>query len=477
MGRPAKIGLICSLMVGSFLVGSWFSRRSASADAGSSARRVLYYQDPMHPAYKSDKPGVAPDCGMQLEPVYAGEGGAGSQGARERMPPGAVEISPERQQLIGVRVAEVTTSLASKTVRVVGRVALDETRIVNVSAAVDGWVRQTAPVAVGDLVGKDQVLGTFYNREFLTAQQTYLYALNTMDRFKKEGENADQLKLTSAQVRAAEENLEYLGMGEAQMREVARTRQIARNIDLRSPVDGVVLARNLSPELRFDRGTQLFSVGDLRHVWVLADLFGNEARFVRPGQAARVTIPGQGVSLPAKFSEALPRFDASTRALRARLELDNPRYQLRPDMFVDVQLDVTLGPGIILPADAIVDTGLRKTVFVDRGNGFFEPREVEAGARLGDRVQIAKGLQPGDRIVVSGNFLIDSESRMKLAAARQDATTKDPVCGMDVDPTQAGNRKSAYQGRTYYFCMDECKRKFDQNPESYLKQIAGPRHD
>ena len=145
-------------------------------------------------------------------------------------------------------------------------------------------------------------------------------------------------------------------------------------------------------------------------------------------------------------------------------------------MFVDVQFDVTLGPGIILPADAILDTGLRKSVFVDRGSGFFEPCEVETGARMGDRGVVTGGLAPGERVVVSGNFLLDSETRLKLAAAGVTADDeKDPVFGMRVKASAAGQKTSPYEGKTYHFCSDACKRQFDENPRKYLVGLPSRR--
>jgi YHS domain-containing protein len=172
-------------------------------------------------------------------------------------------------------------------------------------------------------------------------------------------------------------------------------------------------------------------------------------------------------------STVLPQFDANSRTLKVRLELDNPGYTLRPDMFVDVQFPVTLPSALTVPADAVLDSGLKKTVFVDQGNGIFEPREVETGWRFGNRVEIIKGLKPGERIVISGNFLIDSESRLEMAAAGMYGTTsKDPVCGVDVSINKAEKtgRKSNYQGKTYYFSSDECKEKFDKNPQDYMKK-------
>jgi Cu(I)/Ag(I) efflux system membrane fusion protein len=159
-----------------------------------------------------------------------------------------------------------------------------------------------------------------------------------------------------------------------------------------------------------------------------------------------------------------------------RLEADNPEYVLRPDMFVDVEFLITLPPALIVPADAVLDSGLKKTVFVERGNGFFEPREVETGWRFGNRMEITKGLKRGERIALSGTFLIDSESRLELAASGMAGTmSKDPVCGADVSMNKADKdgRKSSYREKTYYFTSRECKEQFDKTPDRYADGPAG----
>ncbi len=466
----AKTGVWFLLVVAvSFLAGSRYHQRALLKTPPKAERRILYYVDPMHPAYRSDKPGIAPDCGMQLEPVYADGGPALPDVSTGSPPSGMVMVSPAKQQMLGVRVLQVEKTSGTSTLRTLGRVALDETRVFRVTIPVDGLVRHAGPIVSGSIVRKDEVLATFYNRDFLTAQQTYLYALNTMDRFK-DNESEDQLKLTRAQMRAAEENLEFLGMGETQLQEIARTREIAREIQLRSPVAGLVVARNVFPGLRFDRGTELFRIVELDHVWVLADIFEGEAQYFRPGVMAKVSLPGGGKSLAARISSALPQFDAGSRTLKIRLETDNPGYLLRPDMFVDVELSVTLPAGLSVPAEAVLDSGLRKTVFVDRGEGLFEPRQVETGRRVGDRVQIVKGLMPGELVVVDGNFFVDSESRLKAAAAGvHGALTRDPTCGMDVDEAKAraAGRTVEFGGRTYSFCSDACKRNFEKDPVRY----------
>ncbi len=186
----------------------------------------------------------------------------------------------------------------------------------------------------------------------------------------------------------------------------------------------------------------------------------------------KMELPYQKKTLYAEVSPVLPQFDPATRTLKVRLEADNPGYVMRPDMFVNVELPVSGPPAIIVPVDAVLDSGLKKTVFVDRGNGFFEPRQVETGRSLGERVEIARGLMPGEKIVVSGNFLIDSEARMQQAAAGITGKIgRDPVCGMNIDEDRAkaeGNFLE-YKGKTYFFCSPECRDDFGKDPERYLK--------
>lgn len=468
--NKTKIGVLI-LVVVSFFAGSRYQQRVLGKASAKTERKILYYVDPMHPAYTSDKPGFALDCGMELVPVYAHDLSVSADTSTAPPPPGMVMISSEKQQMLGIRALAAEKTSGPRTLRTLGRVALDETRVFRMTTPVDGLVRHAGPFVSGSIVRKDEILGTFYNRDFLTAQQTYLYALNTMDRFE-ENENEDQIKLTKAQIRAAEENLEFLGMGETQLHEIAHTRQIGREIELRAPVAGLVVARNVFPGLRFDRGTELFRIVELDHVWILANIFAGEAEYFRPGVIAKVFLPGEARSFAAHISNALPQFDAASRTLQIRLETDNPGYVLRPDMFVDVELFVTPPVGLSVPAEAVLDSGLRKTVFVDHGDGLFEPRQVETGWRTGDRVEILKGLMVGERVVVDGNFYIDSESRLKVVATgMHDDTAKDPVCGMEIGAsrTKGSGRVSESAGHTYYFCSDTCKQKFKKDPTRYVQ--------
>ncbi|MCE5264465.1 MAG: efflux RND transporter periplasmic adaptor subunit [Deltaproteobacteria bacterium] len=411
-----------------------------------------------------------------LPSVADGKQGTAASDDAPSSVPGAVRVNPEKQQLMGIKLATLQKMPEKHTLRVLGRVAADERRVYIINAAVDGWIRETFDNATGSQVKKDEPLVSYYSPEFLSAQQAYIYYLGSLDRFKEsEGEVSGQVPLTKTSMQQYVDNLRNLGMGEAQIQEIASTRKISLNIQMRAPTTGFVIDRNVSPGQRFTKGSELYKIADLRRVWILADLFENEARYFKPGKPVKVSLPQQEKTFTATVSSVLPRFDPATRTLKVRLEADNPGYILRPDMFVDVELPVTFAPALTVPAGAILEAGLRKTVFVDRGNGTFEPRLVETGWRFGNRVEITRGLAAGERIVTAGNFLIDSESKMELAASGTfSALEKDPVCGENVSARKAEKtgRASVYRGKAYYFSSLDCKRQFDANPANYLEKPA-----
>lgn len=482
MNKPAAVGSIVVIAIGAFVTGRFTGKSGQPSQLH--AKRVLYYVDPMHPAYKSDKPGTAPDCGMALEPVYEGDNLA----AKLQLPGGAVAITPEQQQLIGVRVEKVEKNSGARVIRTTGRVAPDDNRVYRLMAGTDGWMRDLQDNPAGTVVKKDQLLATFYSREFRNAEQAYLGSLASIDRVKSTRDADDINRLSDSSVRINEEQLRTLGMGEPQIRELAKNRVVTGDIGLVAPVDGIVLSRTITPKQSFEKGTEFYRIADLSKVWIFADVFSDETATLRPGSKATVMIRELSKTVTATVSNSPPLFDAASRTLKLRLETDNPGLFLRPDMFVDVEFRAPAPAGISVPAGSVLDSGMQKIVYVETSDGVFEPRPVELGASFADRVTVKRGLNEGDRVVTSGNFLIDSESRMKPAVVRtanekptgvaekpamasSAESTQDPVCGMSIerDKSIASGHKETYRGETYYFCSDKCHKQFLETPAKYVE--------
>jgi hypothetical protein len=514
--------LLLILLIASFRGGTWYSQRwTGEKDDFGGERRILHYVDPMNPTNVSEKPGLAP-CGMPMEPVYddrelAGSDGMGPKGALSL---GAVKVTPQKQQIIGLRVGTVERVSETHRIRTLGRVAADENRIFPLVSAVDGWMSYIPGSTTGSLVEKGQLMALIkiYDYDFFSWQQRYLSELtNLAQRYfpatnftgarqplpyppqrsrtaAPKSDNISSMDMSSPAMQAGktdpvappqlktkstlgmpfsamkpkfalpaappvetkassmkemaghsmprdaerragdldpndmrEDDILYankaklelldLGVDETQLRQLAHEGKYIPNIQVRSPVTGLVIDRGVSPLEKVVRGTECFRVADLSRVWILADVFNTEAKYIQPGMRAQVSLPRQNNPIEAVVSEIFPEFDATTRTLKVRLEMNNPSYAFRPDMFVDVDFLIPLPPAIAVPAGAVLDSGRRKIVFISLGGGYFEPREVVTGWRFGDRVEIVKGLAPGEEIVFSGNFLIDSESRMKLATA------------------------------------------------------------
>jgi len=475
MKRPLALGSLAFLALLAFAAGRYTAKPN---DNHTDAKRVLYYVDPMHPSYRSDKPGIAPDCGMALEPVYEGE----DRAAKLQLRPGAVSISPEKQLLIGVRVLKVERNSGSRMIRTTGRVDADSGKIFRVMAGAEGWVQSVKNNPAGAFVKKDELLAFLYSREFRNAEQAYLGSLASLERLKRTHDQEDPARSSDASLRINEEQLRSLGMGEPQIKELAKTRQITRDITLTSPIDGIVLSRDVSPGQRFEKGTEFYRIADLRNVWITADLFGGDTQFFAPGARVKATIRERGKTIFATVGDTAPLFDPASRTLKLRLEAENPGFVLRPDMFVDLEFSAKAPAGLAIPQDAVIDSGLQKIVYVETSDGVFEPRPVILGTAYGNLVTVTSGLAAGEKVVTSGNFLIDSESKMRssalispaikdvqLSSGQHAVALRDPVCGMELDPNRASSAgySEKYQGEVFQFCSDKCQKKFQQDPAKY----------
>jgi membrane fusion protein, copper/silver efflux system len=409
----ATVCAIGFVFVFGFGYGRWYSTRPTPKPA----RRILYYVDPMHPQYKSDKPGIAPDCGMKLEPVYSDglvKQAAGTP-APEPPTPNSIHITPDQQQLIGLRYGAAEWSSLDQPIHAVGRVTVDETRTSHVQSRSEGWIDKVWADFNGKLIDKGQPLVSIISPELLGAQKEFLLAVKARATMQHSS-MSDSMANADALVDAARHRLQLLNRGDGEIDELERTGQPVQSVILYSPAGGYVTSRHAFPGQRITAETDLYTLADLSQVWVMADVFESDAEQVRVGQPARVTVQDTGGPLNAQITYIQPQIDRTTRTMKVRLELANPGLRLKPDMFVEVDLNTGGARRLTVPAEAVLDAGTRKTVFLDRGNGFFEPREIETGERAGERVEVLKGLAPGDRIVTSGVFLLNSESQLKSAS-------------------------------------------------------------
>jgi RND family efflux transporter MFP subunit len=410
MKKLAIVFAVALAFAGGYGYGHWFGITRPVSAAGSGARKILYWVDPMHPQYKSDKPGIAPDCGMKLEPVYAD---ASPTAAPE---PGTVEITSEKQQLMGVTFSTAEYEGMSDTIRAAARVTLDETRVAKVQPKLEGWIDQVFADFTGKVVHQGDPLLTVYSPEALATQQEYLLAIKAQHSMH-ENPLHEMSESTDNLVAAARKRLELWDIGNRQIDEIGRTGETVKNLTLESPISGYVIERNAYPKQHVTPETVIYTVADLSSVWVIADVFEYEAGNVRLGQSASLTLgylPGR--AFHGRVSYILPQVDPTTRTLKVRIQFDNPGVTLKPDMYGEVELQTGGARKLVVPDSAVLNSGDRQVVFLDRGDGHFEPRNVKIGAQSDGRTEILSGLHEGDRVVTAGNFLMDSESQLKAGA-------------------------------------------------------------
>jgi RND family efflux transporter MFP subunit len=395
------------------------SQLSITTSSETAQHKILYWYDPMHPAYKSDKPGIAPDCGMTLVPKYAEEKDAG------QLPQGAIVVPVEKQALAGVRTALVERKALAREIHTTAEIVADESRISHVHVKVSGFIDRVYVNSIAQLVHKGQPLFTFYSPDLVATEEEYLIAKrgdSTLGSapFKEIAQGAQSL------LESARERLHNWDISDEQIRQLDQSGKSMRTLTIYSPVSGFVTDRKAYPQASITPDTEIYTISDLSSVWALADIYENEVPFVRAGQRVTFTLsyyPGKTYS--GNISFISPTVDAQTRTVKVRVQLANPGYILKPQMFADAAVHVDYGTQIAVPREAVVDSGSEQLVYVAQSGGVFVPRKVTLGATVDDQVMILFGLKAGETVVTSGNFLIDSESRLKGAqpSARQGGVT------------------------------------------------------
>ena len=367
--------------------------------ASAPAKKILYYRHPMTPSITADRP-LKDDMGMDYIPVYEDEEGEQSIGDN-----GVVSIAPNVINNMGVRIASVERSVLPRHINTVGYISYDQDKIHHVHLRTEGWIENLRVKFAGERVHKNDLLFETYSPKLVTAQQEYIQALNTGNKFLL---NASRTRLSA------------LGVADAQISRLEKTRQVEQLIKTYASQDGVVAELAVREGMFVEPDLQIMSIVNFSSVWVLADIFEQQAAWVAAGQETEMQLsyyPGK--VWKGRLEYVYPDVDQKTRTLKVRLRFANADELLKPNMYADVSvLTGDAKPVLAIPREALIRTGGQQRVIVALGEGKFAPREVKAGSESGDHVEILEGLQEGEQVVASGQFLIDSESSLKASLQR-----------------------------------------------------------
>ncbi len=393
------------------------AKSAPAAKPSGGARKILFYRNPMNPNITSKSP-AKDEMGMDFVPVYEDEARGSAGGVN--LPEGyaTVQVGAERVQLAGIQSATATRETISHPVRAVGIVVPDERRVRRIQSKVEGWIEKLHTNFTGQLVTKGQPLLEIYSPDLVATQREYLLAKAGVDRMK-ESPYEDARQMSSGLAQAARTRLKLFDVPESFIAELERTGKVRRTVTLNAPTSGYVTGKEVFEGTRVMPGMDLLTVTDLSHVWIEADLYENEAQSVRVGQTATLeTVADPGAKMKGRVAFIYPTFSPETRTLKVRFEFPNPGLRLKPQMYANVLLDLHSVTGVVIPDSALIETGVRQIVFVDAGDGSFEPREVKVGVRGDGKAQILSGVKAGENVAVRANFLLDSESKLRAALTK-----------------------------------------------------------
>ncbi len=386
----------------------WTTGAKAHETHEHAAGEVAYYTCSMHPSVRQEQPGKCPICGMDLTPV-----------TKQELQTGTTLIDDEKRRRIGLKLGKVARRSMVTPIRAVGEVEYDESKLHDVSLRMSGWVQRLFADKTGARVRKGQVLFTLYSPELFAAQLEYLNALQ----IGKDAPAASQtLRATSQSLaQSAGQRLRLLGMPEAQITELAKRGKAWENVPILAPASGYITEKNVVEGAQVEAGAQVYRIADLDQVWIEAQVYESDLPYVKVGQQVDITLPYvPGRSYQGKVDYIYPSLEDRTRTAKVRVVLANPELELRPQMYANLSFQADLGERLVVPESAVLYTGPRRIVFVDLGGGRLEPRVVKLGARSGDYYEVLHGLEAGDLVVTSGNFLVASESRLKSASGLWD---------------------------------------------------------
>ncbi|HXV14110.1 MAG TPA: efflux RND transporter periplasmic adaptor subunit, partial [Candidatus Krumholzibacteria bacterium] len=386
-------------------------------EQGQEATAVQYHC-PMHPTVVSDTPGDCPICGMKLVPIEEADDDAttsSDQPASTVPGQAVVSITPKSRQTMGLELGTVERRVLAREVHTSARIVADETRLHHVTVKVDGWVNELYASITGQAVKHGEPLLTIYSPDLLSAQQEYITALKTLEKVSASSD-ADARQGAADLVTAAHRRLELWDVSEEQIARLDRTREVEKYVTLYSPMSGVIIERNISAGHNLMAGEVLMTIADLTRVWGDADIYQSDLPYIKVGMPLQMSLPyWRNKTFKGTVIFVSPTLDPATRTLHARLEIPNPELLLRPGMYGDASLSYSLGEKLGIPAEAIMFSGEHTYAFKDGGDGHLIPTRIQVGARGDGWYEVIDGLKEGDRIVVSANFLVDSESSLKAA--------------------------------------------------------------
>ncbi len=369
-------------------------------------KKILYWQAPMDPTFISEKPGKSP-MGMDLIPVYEGD----------ETTEGGIKIDPVTVQNIGVKTELAKKIHLKKEIRTIGRVDYDERKITDVTTKIEGWIEKLNVNFTGQEVREGQSLIEIYSPELVSTQEEYLLALKYKGTLQ-ESSSPEILKGSESLLESTRRRLRLWDISEAQIKKLAETGQVQKRMVINSLSRGVVIDKMAVEGMYVKNGMPLYRLADISTIWVYTDIYEYELPWIKLGQKAVMTlsyIPGK--KFTGKVTYIYPYLEEKTRTVKVRLEFSNPRWELKPGMYADVVIESDLGrEAVAVPSYAVIRSGKRNIVVLNKGNGLFDPREVTVGVEVADNfIEIIDGVKEGDEIVTSSHFLIDSESNLNEA--------------------------------------------------------------
>ncbi|NOQ36320.1 MAG: efflux RND transporter periplasmic adaptor subunit [Methylococcaceae bacterium] len=412
------ISLLIGLGAGFGLSRFWLPEMASETQTTETAKKPLYYRHPMNPDVTSPVPAKG-SMGMDYIAVYAED-----DKVKEKI--GTVTIDPVVEQNIGVRTAYVIRQDLARNVRAVGRVAYNEELMVHLHPKTEGWIDQLHVDKTGQKVKKNARLLSIYSPQLVTSQQEYILALNNL-KILKESSIAEIRQGAEDLVSSARQRLKFLDVPNHQLYQLEQTQKIKKNLHIHSPEAGIVMKIGAREGQYVTPATEIYMIADLSTVWVYADIYEYELPWVKEGDLVEMQLVGiPGRTFKGKLTYIYPYAEAKTRTIKVRLAFDNPELLLKPDMFAEltIKADKRLD-SLVIPSEAVIRSGVRNQVFVVKEKGKFEPRLVTLGLSSGGKVEVLSGLECGEKVVTSAQFLIDSESKLLEATAKMRAVEND----------------------------------------------------